>query len=128
MDDVIMVDSCVLIEYFRSKNKQASFLESLSKRYRKICISTVAKYEVLCGARENDSEFWRMVFEQIEAFPFDESAISTATSIFRQLKRESRQLNLGDILIAATAIANDLPLATPNRKHFERIVGLRLVE
>jgi predicted nucleic acid-binding protein len=30
-----------------------------------------------------------------------------------------------DILIAATALANDLPLLTRNRRHFERVPGLR---
>jgi predicted nucleic acid-binding protein len=47
--------------------------------------------------------------------------------IYRQLKRESKLIDTTDILIAATAMANDLPLATLNRNHFERIRGLQMM-
>ena len=53
--------------------------------------------------------------------------IETARSVYRQLKRENKMIDISDILIASTAMANDLPLATLNRDHFERIRGLRLV-
>ena len=33
-----------------------------------------------------------------------------------------------DILIAATAIAHDLTMLTRNRRHFERVPGLRLYD
>ncbi len=41
------------------------------------------------------------------------------------LKRTS-QLPTPDALIAATALAHELPLMTRNRRHFDRVVGLRL--
>jgi len=37
-------------------------------------------------------------------------------------------LRLGsDLFIAATAVVNELPLATLNRKHFESVDGLKLL-
>ena len=50
-----------------------------------------------------------------------------ARKIARQLKRNRKQLDTPDILIAATTLVNGLPLATLNRNHFERIDGLRIV-
>jgi len=32
-----------------------------------------------------------------------------------------------DIMIAGTALQNNMPVATLNRKHFERITGLELI-
>jgi len=32
-----------------------------------------------------------------------------------------------DIMIAGTALQNNMPLATLNRKHFERISGLKII-
>jgi predicted nucleic acid-binding protein len=82
---------------------------------------------VLAGAHERDMDEWRRVFEDVDVLAFDDSTIMTARDIHRQLKRENKLIDLGDILIAATAITHDLPLATFNRKHFERIRDLRLV-
>jgi len=127
MGIAVVVDSCVFIEYFRSKNKENTLFEKLLRQRQKLCVSAVAKYEVLSGAHERDMPEWRRVFDDIAVLAFDEATILTARDVHRQLKRDSKLLDLGDILIAATAIVNDLPLATLNRHHFERIQDLRLV-
>ena len=36
-------------------------------------------------------------------------------------------IDLADILIAATSLSNDIPIATLNLKHFGRIKGLEIV-
>jgi tRNA(fMet)-specific endonuclease VapC len=43
------------------------------------------------------------------------------------LKKDSKLIEIPDILIAATAQANQLKLATLNKKHFERINSLEIV-
>ena len=126
MGIAVVIDSCLFIDYFRSKNKEKLFAE-LNRQPRKLYVSAVAKYEVLSGAKDESVSEWRRIFENITVLAFDDSTIMTARDICRQLKRDNKLIDLGDILIAATAIANDLPLATFNRKHFERINGLRLV-
>jgi len=44
------------------------------------------------------------------------------------LKAKNKLIDAPDILIAGTAMRNNLPLATLNRKHFERINGLEMVK
>ena len=127
MDSTVMVDSCVFIDYFRSKKKEDTFLTKLTRKSRKLYVSAVAKYEVLAGANERDILEWQRIFEKIVVFAFEDSTIMTAREIYQQLKKENKIIDIGDILIAATAIANDLPLATFNQNHFDRIRGLRLV-
>ena len=127
MGVAVVIDSCVFIDYFRSKNKENTLLTRLNQQQRKLYVSAVAKYEVLSGAHERNLDEWQRIFEGITVLAFDEATVGTARDIFRQLKRENKLVELGDILIAATAIANDLPLATFNRNHFERIRDLRLI-
>jgi predicted nucleic acid-binding protein len=127
MGVAMVIDSCVFIDYFRSKNKENTLLARLNKQQQKLYVSAVAKYEVLSGAHERDMDEWQRIFEEITVLAFDDATVATARNVFRQLKQESKLISLGDILIAATAIANDLPLATFNRDHFERIRDLRLV-
>lgn len=43
------------------------------------------------------------------------------------LLRQNRKMSLGDSIIAATALVNDLPLITNNQKDFEWIAGLTLL-
>ena len=124
---MVMIDACVFIDYFRSKNKKSTFFAEFAQGSYKRCTSAIAKYEVLAGADEKDLDEWRRIFDKITVFAFGDATINSARMIYRQLKRESKLISLGDILIAATAIANDLPLATFNRSHFERIRDLRLV-
>jgi predicted nucleic acid-binding protein len=127
MDVAVVIDACVFIDYFRSKNKENSFLTKLTRQSRKCCVSAIAKYEVLAGAHEKDMDEWHEIFCKITVFTFDDTTIGMARMIYRQLKQENKFIGHNDILIAATAIINDLPLATFNRNHFERIRGLRLV-
>ncbi len=127
MEISVVIDSCVFIEYFRSKNKENTRYAELSRQGWEFCVSAVAKYEVLSGASDDHLGEWQRIFENVTVLPFSDTTVGTARMIHRQLKRESKLLDLGDILIAATAIADDLPLATLNRNHFERIRGLKLV-
>jgi len=54
--------------------------------------------------------------------------VQQAVIINRQLKLKRKQIDLADLFIAVTAITNNLPFATLNRKHFERIDTLNIVE
>jgi tRNA(fMet)-specific endonuclease VapC len=50
-----------------------------------------------------------------------------AIEIDRQLKKNSKQIDTPDLMIAASAISNGLKLATLNFKHFGRIGELEIV-
>jgi predicted nucleic acid-binding protein len=58
----------------------------------------------------------------------DENVAQVAVDINNELKRKRKQIEMADLFIAATAIANKLPFATLNRKHFDRIDGLIVIE
>lgn len=73
-------------------------------------------------------QFWNDVLSAISVIPFDESSVDKAVEINSMLKRKRKQIDLADLFIAATAMNYNLPIATLNKKHFERIEGLTLVE
>lgn len=47
---------------------------------------------------------------------------------YKALKPKNALIELADLLIGATAISNSVPLATLNKKHFERIPNLVLID
>lgn len=51
-----------------------------------------------------------------------------AIQIQHSLKRKRKQLDIADLFIAATAATNNLPIATLNKKHFERVDNITLAD
>ena len=122
-----VVDACLLIEYFRAKDKSATRLARLIREGRRMGLSTVVLFEVLAGADAAQREFWKEFFRGAVRLPFDERTAEIAADIFRTLQQKNIRLDSADVFIAATAIVNGLPVATLNRKHFEQIDGLELI-
>ena len=48
MDDKVMVDTSIFIEYFRASGKRKTRLTDLQDHYQRHYISSVAKYFVRC--------------------------------------------------------------------------------
>ncbi|HEV2832825.1 MAG TPA: type II toxin-antitoxin system VapC family toxin [Hanamia sp.] len=125
-EEIIMIDTSILIDFYRRTDKNKSMWLSLVRKGYHFAISAITKYEIYSGATRNQLEFWDDVLRLVEVFPFDEATVNTAVEINTNLKRKSKQIDLADLFIAATAISNGLPFATINLKHFERIDGLEI--
>jgi predicted nucleic acid-binding protein len=72
-------------------------------------------------------EYWNNCLTWLIVLPVDRTVVQYASQIRYKLKMKQKTTNLADILIAATAIANNIPLITINQKHFENIDGLKFV-
>ncbi len=127
-DKVILVDTSILIDYYRKTDKSNSIWVALVRQGYSFSISAITKYEIYSGATQNQLAFWDNVLQAISVIPFNEITVDTAITINRALKRKRKQIDLADLFIAATAAAYNLPFATLNKKHFERIDTLTLIE
>ncbi len=123
---IICLDTSVVIDYFRKKNKSKTFLFKLAKDYD-FAISVLSKFEILVGSNEQQKEFWEKLFKIFEIIPLDQPEIEIASIVYKELKSQNKIIELPDILIGATAINHDLKLATLNKTHFERIESLMLI-
>ena len=59
--------------------------------------------------------------------PFTKVASKKAAEIYHVLRLNNRMIEFRDIFIAATSIVNNLPIVTLNKKHFERVAGLKII-
>jgi predicted nucleic acid-binding protein len=66
--------------------------------------------------------------KNIKVLPFDLTVSNEAIGIYKLLKTQNQMIDLADLLIAATAIAHNLDLATLNLKHFSKIPNLHLMK
>lgn len=122
----ILIDTSILIDYFRKKNKGKTFLYSLSLKYN-FAISTITEFEFLVGLADKHLEFAYKLFRNFLILPFDSRCVKAATKIYNDLKSKNQLISPPDIFIAATATANNLSFATLNLKHFERISNIELI-
>lgn len=127
-DKVILVDTSILIDYYRKTDKANTIWMGLVNQGYEFVISAITKYELFSGATESQLTFWNEVLQIISVIPFDSGCVDTAVAINQQLKRKRKQIAIADLFIAATAVTIGLPIATLNKKHFERVDELIIVE
>ena len=66
--------------------------------------------------------------KDLELLSFDSIAARKASGIQKELKAKGRIIDIRDLFIASASIANNCILATLNKKHFENIKGLKLLD
>jgi len=124
---VILLDTSVLIDLFRRKVKENSYFYQLSNNYQVFAVSTITRFEIFVGQRDIQNEFWNNFYENVKILDFGDNCAKAAADIVKQLKSTNQMIEIADILIGATAIAYNLPLATLNKNHFIRIENIQLV-
>jgi predicted nucleic acid-binding protein len=127
--EIVCLDSNILIDFWRDKSpeKSASMLLKLSMNYS-LAVSFIVVYEILKGDKSEADNFWNNFFSNIKVLPFEVSTAQEASNIYHLLKSKGKIIGVEDILISATAIQHKLKLATLNKKHFENIDHLNLIE
>ncbi|MDX2194958.1 MAG: type II toxin-antitoxin system VapC family toxin [Cytophagales bacterium] len=124
---LILIDTSIPIDFYRKKLKEKTVWYNLLKQGYSFSVSVVTKYELLCGADNMQSEYWDKVFDEILVLPFDNEAVLKAVEINKNLMVKSKQIDMADLFIAATALSNGLSISTLNKKHFERIDELIII-
>jgi predicted nucleic acid-binding protein len=127
-NNLILVDTSILIDYYRKTDKNNSVWITLVRQGYRFAILSITKYEIYAGATQSQLLFWDRVLHTIDILPFDTTCVDTAVQINAALKRKRTQIALADLFIAATAVTHSLPVATLNRKHFDRIDNLSIIE
>ena len=87
----------------------------------------ITEYELLSGTKSKHLlDDTIKILGILKILDFTSTEARRAAEIYKILKRKNAIISSADIFIAATAINYELPLATLNLKHFNRIQGLKL--
>jgi len=117
----VIIDSDVIIEILRGNPKTTAWLRKLRASGSTILYSPVSRAEIRAGARTKERAAISALFESLSVLPIDASTGDLAGDQLSRFAR-SHSVQLGDALIAATALEHSEDLATFNAKHFP---GLR---
>jgi tRNA(fMet)-specific endonuclease VapC len=97
-----------------------------------VILNTICYYEIKRGLVLPTFQRKLQVFEQLVKkrglLDLDKTALDEAITIYQDLRRKGTPLEDADLLMGAIAKANGATLVTHNTRHFQRIVGLSLVD
>ena len=124
--EVVLLDTSVLIDYFRKTDKRRTFFVALEERQVEFRISAITVFEVYAGATSSQLSFWDTLLNSVGVMPFGSAEARRAVTLQATLKEQRKQLAAPDLFIASTALEAKLPIATLDRRHFGLVPGLVL--
>jgi tRNA(fMet)-specific endonuclease VapC len=123
---VIIADTDVLIDFLRGRGAAAKRI-AVELDTRSFGTTAITAFELQSGARSsNQRKAIDTLLEAMTIFPFGSEEARIAADLRRQLESQGETIGMADYMIAAVCIANEGVLLTRNRRHFERVEGLKL--
>lgn len=122
----LLLDTSVIIDYLRFPKKPNSQILQVAKKYSDFYISDITLAEFYAGkqiwqSKEKMKQI-ESILEHLQNIPLNDKICRLAGQI-----RAQQDIALMDALIGATALTNELPVATLNTKDFAKIPGLKLI-
>ena len=123
----ILIDTTIFIDHLRKQNKTKSILYHLTGT-SVLYTATMVEFELFAGATNQQKyQDVQQVLKACSVLPLTSPIAQRAGNIYQDLKRQNQIIEIRDILIAATALEEGLPVMTMNDKHFRRIQGIHLL-
>ncbi|MDX2068864.1 MAG: type II toxin-antitoxin system VapC family toxin [Haliscomenobacter sp.] len=120
----VVIDTSIFVEYLRSRNRPQTSLVNLPTN-TVFYASAITVFELYSGATDVQKKLEiDTLLQEVLILPFNTATAQSAGLIYQDLRRKGKMIEVADILIAATALANGLPVKTLNIGHFQRISTL----
>jgi len=117
------LDTDILIDYLRGQEMARDFLLDGQHLY---IISTITVAEIYSGKETKHDEKQKRIEEFLQNFFIIPVTIQIAQRA-GELRRDYNQ-PFADMIVAATALQNNMPLVTRNIKHYKEISSIVLIK
>jgi tRNA(fMet)-specific endonuclease VapC len=123
---MMVADTDVLIDFLAGSGPAADRI-GLELQVGGLATTAVTRFELLAGARtERQRRAVGDLLDALRTLPLDVAAADRAAEVRRDLEAQGVPIGMGDSLIAGIVLAAQGVLLTRNRRHFERVAGLKL--
>lgn len=127
----VLLDSDTLSFYFKKYPKVVTNAQSYLHQHQIFTFSAISRFEILRGMKVRGAtaqlKFFDVFCRQNEIIALNDEIIVRAADIYADLYNRGLLILDADILIAATALENNLPVVTNNESHFNRITSLQVL-
>ena len=129
----VVIDTCVFVHLER-RRLVVDWVQMFGDT--PICISTITASELLVGAHRATDQARRdmriQITDQIVAtmivYPFTLSTARVHAPLHADLQSRGQMIGAHDLIIAATAIEHGHAMMTTNRREFDRVPGLSVID
>ena len=118
--------------FFKNHPIVTSHFKSYLSEYPSVNLSILTYFEIVSGLKHRDAQ---QRLERFIAFVkkntllyLTEQSVLISGDLYAQLRKTGNPIDDIDLLIAGIALENQLVLVTNNRKHFERIPQLEIMD
>ncbi len=125
-----LIDTDWTIHYLNGKQSIVDQLVSLRKEGLAISVTSLAEvYEGVYysldpkTSQEGLSDFLKLV----SILPDSDEIAKIFSKVRGELRKKGELIDNFDLMIASTALFHNLTILTNNRKHFERVVDLKII-
>lgn len=123
---MIVADTDVLIDALQGLPGLTDLVEDLL-RGRRLATTAITRIELGVGAGSpSERDGVEALLASVPVLPLDAEAAAVASRVGASLRSAGSGIPMADLAIGGICLALDVPLLTRNRRHFERIEGLRL--
>jgi predicted nucleic acid-binding protein len=122
MANPILLDTDILIDFFRGYNKAVAFVNENNTR---IILSSIVIAELFAGVKGDEEQAALQNFVSLfPVIPVD-AEVGKAGGLYKRDYGKSHGVGLADAILAATAEAENAELKTLNTKHYPMLKGLK---
>jgi tRNA(fMet)-specific endonuclease VapC len=119
----------VLIDFVAGRGPAADTVAAALEAGR-LATTAVTRFELRLGmtgdGRRRDDVLTDLL-AALPTYPLDAEAADLAAGVRRELRAQGEDIGMADSLIAGIVLRHGGDLLTRNRRHYERVDGLRLV-
>ena len=113
-----LLDTSVIIDVLNNKRGRLNLLLKLLAEGHLLACCPINVTEVYAGLRAKEEAATEALLASLQYFPITLPVARSAGELKREYRRKGITLNLGDVIIAAVALSNQLILLTDNVKDF----------
>ncbi len=118
----ILLDTDVLVDFFRGHSKAVAFVNAHSAR---IILSSIVVAELYAGVKGDAEQAALENFVSLFRVVPVSAEIAKTGGLYKRDYGKSHGIGLADAILAATAEAENAKLKTLNSKHYPMLKGLR---
>ncbi|MGH3855785.1 MAG: type II toxin-antitoxin system VapC family toxin [Pseudonocardiaceae bacterium] len=127
MAGLVVADTDLVIDFLRGRGPGARLTRQLLVE-RRLRLTSVTGFELRVGSDFLDRRDQILRLFRSRTLALDLVSALKAGEIAASLQKAGSPIGLADCLQAGVCVRHGLPLATRNRKHFDRVEGLQLVD
>ncbi len=127
----VLFDTDTISFFLRNVPKVVAQAGKYLKFHKGFTFSVITNFEIVRGLKIKNAQRqltkFGLIRLQSREINLTDEIIVRAADIYADLYKGGQLVGDADILIAATALENNLPVITNNERHFERITGLQIL-